>query len=65
MANGKASKRQKLIVLVKQRISDLEEEIVNQKEKRGSKVLIQKLEEALAQNEVILMKLEGKEIVYH
>ena len=63
---GKTSaKNQKLLNLIRERIIDLHKEIEKQRKNRGPKPLIEKLEEAKAMNEVILMKLENRKVTYH
>lgn len=49
-----------------ERIQDLQTEIDAQNAKKiKNKALIEKLEEAKAQNELILMRLEDKEVILH
>ena len=53
-------------MLVRERIQDLQTEIDAQNAKKiKNKALIEKLEEAKAQNELILMRLEDKEVILH
>ena len=65
--NGKTSRKNpQLRMLERERIQDLQTEIDAQNAKKiKNKALIEKLEEAKAQNELILMRLEDKEVILH
>lgn len=63
---GKTSpKNVKLVMLVKQRVEELDREVKRQRERKGHPALIERLEEALAENELMLMRLENRKVTYH
>lgn len=66
--NGKIScspKNFKLMELIKSRIKGLQEEILKEESGLARRRVIEKIEETIALNELILLKLENKDIMYH